>query len=124
MKFFINKIFQSDLVNYSLITQFVYIHFSLHVSDLNYVEEIKGYTVSNHGRAVLVDQRNYTYNKDFKSGNRIFWCCSRKRPLKCKGRASTYGNYIMKLGGTHNHEPNPNVVNKMLSSEFDPLKKD
>ena len=30
----------------------------------------------------------------------------------------------MKLGGTHNHEPNPNVVNKMLSSQFDPLKKD
>ena len=30
----------------------------------------------------------------------------------------------MKLGGTHNHEPNPNVVNKMLNSEMDPLNND
>ena len=33
-------------------------------------------------------------------------------------------NYIMKLGGIHNHEANPNVVNKMLNSNVDPLKKD
>jgi len=96
-------------------------YFPLHFSDLNYVEEIKGYTVSTQGRAVLVDQRNYTYNKSSKQGNRIFWCCSQKKAKKCKGRASTYGNYIMKLGGTHNHEPNPNVVDKMLNTKIDPL---
>merc|ERR1712150_348712 len=37
--------------------------------DWNYVEEIKGYTVSTHGRAVLVDQRNYTYNVQLKRAN-------------------------------------------------------
>ena len=28
----------------------------------------------------------------------------------------------MKLGGIHNHEANPNVVNKMLNSKIDQLK--
>ena len=102
---------------------FGFIYFPLHISDLNYVEEIKGYTVSSHGRAVLVDQRNYTYNMQRKKANRTYWICSYAHK-KCKGRASTYENYIMKLGGTHNHEANPNVVDKMLNSEIDPLKKD
>ena len=30
----------------------------------------------------------------------------------------------MKLGGSHNHEPNPNVVNKILSSEMGSLNND
>ena len=75
------------------------------------------------GRAVLVDQRNYTYNYSKKKAIRIYWNCSQNHN-KCKGRASTFGNYIMKLGGIHNHEANPNVVDKMLNSEIDPLKKD
>ena len=87
------------------------------------MEEIKGYTLNNKGRAILVDQRNYTYNYSRKKANRTFWSCSQNHN-KCKGRASTYGNYIMKLGGSHNHEPNPNVVNKILSSEMDPLNND
>ena len=95
--------------------------FLLHISDLNYVEEIKGYTVSSQGRAVLVDQRNYTYNPQKKTAKRTFWHCT-QRHKKCKGRASTYENYIMKLGGIHNHEANPNVVNKMLNSKIDQLK--
>ena len=102
---------------------FGFIYFPLHISDWNYVEEIKGYTVSSHGRAVLVDQRNYTYNMQRKKANRTYWICSYAHK-KCKGRASTYENYIMKLGGTHNHEANPNVVDKMLNSEVDPLKRD
>ena len=100
-----------------------FIHFSLHISDLNYVEEIKGYTISTHGRAVLVDQRNYTYNVNRKKANRTFWVCA-YRHKKCMARASTCGNYIMKLSAEHNHEPNPNVVDKILNSEIDPLKKD
>ena len=88
---------------------------------MNYVEEVKGYTVSTHGHAMLVDQRNYIYNKDRKKGNRIFWTCTQKRK-KCKGRASTYENYIMKLGGVHNHEPLN--VEKMMKCDNDPLKKD
>ena len=87
------------------------------------MEEIKGYTLNNKGRAILVDQRNYTYNYSRKKANRTFWNCSQNHN-KCKGRASTYGNYIMKLGGTHNHEPNPNVVNKILSSEMGSLNND
>ena len=102
---------------------FVFIHFPLNISDLNYVEEVKGYTVSTKGRAVLVDQRNYTYNYERKKGNRTYWQCSYAHK-KCKCRASTYENYIMKLGGIHNHEANPNVVDKMLNSEIDPLNKD
>ena len=108
---------------------FDFILFPLHISDLNYVEEIKGYTISQRNRAVMVDQRNYTYQKNNKKGNRIFWVCSEKghKGLKkgCMARASTSGNYIMKLGGTHNHEVNPNVVDSMLlNSENDPLRKE
>merc|ERR1712223_496341 len=65
--------------------------------DLNYVEEVKGYAVSKNGRALLVDQRNYTYWVERKKGNRMFWRCSSYKRYKCKGRASTYENYIMKL---------------------------
>ena len=129
----INKMFLVELVHFFWIISFFWVsqqnlpvwfhYFPLHFSDLNYVEEIKGYTVSNHGRAQLVDQRNYTYNVHGKKANRIFWRCSKKHK-KCKGRASTFENYIMKLSGIHNHEPNPNVVNKMLNSNVDPLKKD
>ena len=108
---------------------FDFILFPLHISDLNYVEEIKGYTISQRNRAVMVDQRNYTYQKNNKKGNRIFWVCSEKghKGLKkgCMARASTFGNYIMKLSGIHNHEVNPNVVDSMLlNSETDPLRKE
>ena len=110
-------------ISHSTFGPFDFIHFPLHVSDLNYVEEIKGYTVSNHGRAVLVDQRNYTYSVNKKKANRTFWVCSYSyRHKKCKARASTCGNYIMKLSGTHNHEPNN--IDKILKSQNDPLKKD
>ena len=98
---------------------FVFIYFFLRFSDLNYVEEVKGYSISQLGTAQLVDQRNYIYTRNRKKGNRIFWCCTRKRN-KCKGTASTYENYIMNLGGFHNHEP-PNIEKMM---KCDPLKKD
>ena len=122
IEFFLNIFTLTESLHLTF-DQIVYIHFLLHISDLNYVEEIKGYTVSNHGRAQLVDQRNYTYNVHGKKANRIFWRCSKKHK-KCKGRASTFENYIMKLSGIHNHEPNPNVVNKMVNYNVDPLKKD
>ena len=79
-------------------------NFFLHISEFNYVEDVKGYTVSNHGRAVLVDQRNFTYLTSNKYGKRTFWKC-RKFRKKCKARASTYENYIMSLNGVHNHDP-------------------
>ena len=101
---------------------FGFIHFLLNISDLNYVEEVKGYTVSIKGKAVLVDQRNYTYKIERKKANRHFWMCSEAHN-KCKARASTYENYIMRLSGIHNHEANPNVEQNMITSEIDPLKK-
>ena len=100
-----------------LIKHFVYIfllsclmvyNFSLHLfSEFNYVEEIKGYTASNQGRAVLVDQRNFTYLRVNNYGKRINWMCRKygKWSKLCKARASTYENYIMNLTGVHNHDP-------------------
>ena len=100
-----------------LIKHFVYIfllscllvyNFFLHlISEFNYVEEIKGYTVSNQGRAVLVDQRNFTYLRVNNYGKRINWMCRKygKWSKLCKARASTYENYIMNLTGIHNHDP-------------------
>ena len=99
---------------------FVFIYFPLHISDLNYVEEIKGFTVSQYGGAVLVDQRNFTYIKNNTKANRIFWLCPnyrhpQKDHSKCKARATTCGKYIMKLSGTHNHEPK--IIDKMLKKD-------
>ena len=93
--------------------------FFLHLSELNYVEEVKGYTVSNHGRAVLVDQRNFTYLTQSREGSRIYWKCRkhRKRNIMCKARASTCQNYIMNLSGIHNHDPDD--VPEMLKTETD-----
>ena len=102
---------------YNLIKHFVYIfllscllvyNFFLHLlSEFNYVEEIKGYTASNQGRAVLVDQRNFTYLRVNNYGKRINWMCRKygKWSKLCKARASTYENYIMNLTGVHNHDP-------------------
>ena len=106
-----------DLFTLYIYTSALCLQFSfIQISDLNYVEEVKGYTVSTKGHAVLVDQRNYTYNLQRKKANRIYWNCSKKLQ-KCKGRASTYGNYIMKLSGIHNHEPNH--VGGILETKFD-----
>jgi len=77
--------------------QFDFILFPLHISDLNYVEEIKGYTISQRNRAVMVDQRNYTYQKNNKKGNRIFWVCSEKGHKGLKKRMHGKGIHIWKL---------------------------
>ena len=87
--------------------QLLVYNFFLHISEFNYVEEIKGYTASNQGRAVLVDQRNFTYLRVNNYGKRINWMCRKygKWSKLCKARASTYENYIMNLTGVHNHDP-------------------
>ena len=107
-------------ISHSTFGLFYFIHFPLHVSDLNYVEEIKGFTVSQYGGAVLVDQRNFTYIKNNTKANRIFWLCPnyrhpQKDHSKCKARATTCGKYIMKLSETHNHEPK--IIDKMLKKD-------
>ena len=97
-----------------------YTIFSLHISDLNYVEEVKGYTISQQGHAVLVDQRNFTYMVHKKAGTRTFWRCRKYRKrniISCNARASTYQNYIMKLSGIHNHDPDD--ITEMLKTEND-----
>ena len=86
--------------------------FFFHISEFNYVEEIKGYAVSNHGRAMLVDQRNYTYILHNKSGvkKNLYWKCRKYRKM-CKAKALTHENYILKLNGEHNHDPEiPEIV--------------
>ena len=92
-----------------------YFHlFFLHVSEFNYLEEIKGYTVSNHGRAVLVDQRNFTYLLVRKVGKKVNWRCRKHRKL-CKARATTRDNFIMNFFADHNHDPDE--VPEILKNE-------
>ena len=59
------------------------------------------------GRAILVDQRNFTYLLKHSERSRRFWTCRkyRKKDINCKARASTCENYIMSLNGVHNHDP-------------------
>ena len=82
--------------------------FFLQISEFNYVEEVKGFTVSHKGGAQLVDQRNFTYSLNKKAGMRIFWKCHKYRGssiTSCKAGALTYENYILKFNGVHNHDP-------------------
>ena len=100
-------LFKHFVYIFSLSCLLVSIFFLYLISEFNYVEEIKGYTVSNQGRAVLVDQRNFTYLRVNNYGKRINWRCRKygKWSKLCKARASTYENYIMNLTGIHNHDP-------------------
>ena len=68
------------------------------------------------GRAILVDQRNFTYLRTKKDGYRTFWKCRKyRKPAFCKARASTRENYIMNLSGVHNHHPDG--VPEMMKTE-------
>ena len=112
MSCIIKELYIQDIISWLFCLLFIWWYFLscwftisfLHISEFNYLEDVKGYTVSNHGRAVLVDQRNFTYLTSNKYGKRTFWKC-RKFRKKCKARASTVENYIMSLTGVHNHDP-------------------
>ena len=91
----------SDLI--TLTNSLIYVVFS----DIKYVEEVKGYCLSQTGNNLLVDQRDYTYYVDQRSEStsRLFWACTKRGKLKCKARAVTYYDKITKLSGEHIHEP-------------------
>ena len=90
-------------------------------SDFDYVEDVKGYTISSHKRPMLVDQRGYTYqiSRFSKSSSKAFWRCQRSRSRQiegpCYARAISLHNKITLLSGVHNH--NPPEIQKLLLSD-------
>ena len=74
---------------------------------LHYIEEVKGYCMSNRGTAMLVDQRNYTYryNRKSPSTSKTFWICSHRRAIQCMARVVSVNNKITKITGQHCHPP-------------------
>ena len=55
----------------------------------------------------MVDNRNFMYSieKVSKVHQRTSWKCRSKFLLKCKARATTIGNCIVKFTNEHNHSP-------------------
>ena len=62
---------------------------------------------SAQGNPMLVDSGGYMYQRHIgrsvTNWYKIAWRCSKHRRGKCPARASTEGNYVVKLIGEHNH---------------------
>ena len=92
-------------------------------SDFDYVEDVKGYTISSHKRPMLVDQRGYTYqiSRFSKNSSKAFWRCQRSRSRQiegpCNARAISLHNKITLLSGVHNHNP-PEIQQLLLSDSY------
>lgn len=76
-----------------------------------FIEDVRGYCMSNRGTAMLVDQRNYTYRYNRKSPatGKTFWICSSRRTIKCMARVVSVHNKITKITGEHSHPPDPSL---------------
>ena len=53
----------------------------------------------------LVDQQGFTYRKDRSQSNSTTWRCTLEWKHKCKARAKTMDNVIVRISTCHNHEP-------------------
>ena len=88
---------------------------NLHLNKLisDYVERITRTTQSQRGEAVIVDSRNYMYNVErvTKVSQKTVWYCRSKHKTKCKARAHTFKDLILKFSYEHNHPPPPNESN-------------
>ena len=65
------------------------------------------FTPNKHGNPKLLDTLGYSYkrHKSNKSATRVYWECTklRAKKIKCKARATTEGNFIVKHVGEHIH---------------------
>ena len=76
----------------------------------DFVERITRTTHSQTGGTVLIDSRDYMYNKERinKVTQKPEWYCRSKHKTKCKARCHTLHDVILKFsGGAHNHPPPP-----------------
>lgn len=72
---------------------------------LDYIEEVKGYKLSQKQQAMLVDQRDFVYRKrscDSRTG-RTYWTCRNLRRNQCKASCVSFDEKIVFFGGDHNH---------------------
>ena len=53
----------------------------------------------------LVDEQGFTYRKDKTNFNSITWRCSLEWKHKCKARAKTIDDVIVRISTSHNHDP-------------------
>ena len=76
----------------------------------DFVEYISRMAHSSQGAAIIVDSRNYEYTKDRtnKASEKSVWKCRSKRKTKCKARAHTINDLILKFSSDHNHPPPSN----------------
>ena len=79
----------------------------------DYVERITRTTHSQLGGTVIIDSRNYMYTMDRinKVSQKTVWQCRSKHKTKCKARAHTFNDLILKFSSDHNHPPPPNESN-------------
>lgn len=51
----------------------------------------------------------FEFLKHYNTGNLTHWCCTKKRKMRCRGRARTQRfneKEIVEVLGIHNHQPN------------------
>mgnify|MGYP002044325217 CR=1 FL=1 len=80
----------------------------------DYLEEIKGYTKSSKGKAILVDQRDHYYlvNNFSKTSAKAWWRCNMYLKKKCPVTLISYHNKVIQIKHEHNHEPIPPHISK------------
>jgi len=80
----------------------------------DYLEEIKGYTKSSKGKAILVDQRDHYYlvNNFSKTSAKAWWRCNMYLRKKCPVTLISYHNKVIQIKHEHNHEPTPPHISK------------
>jgi len=59
---------------------------------------------SQRGANNLVHRR-FVFQIDVKTGDKIYWKCTRSRNIKCKGRLTTCDGKITSESKEHNHTP-------------------
>merc|ERR1712008_82650 len=83
---------------------------NIFADSFNYIEEVKCYTYSKRGFAMMVDQNGYIYsNLCTKTPDpmRTYWRCHLHGTVNgsCKAKAVVYDNKITKKSGIHTHPP-------------------
>jgi hypothetical protein len=71
-------------------------------SDFDYIEDVKGYAISNRKKPMLVDQRDYVYTtaRFSKNSSTVYWRCQKSG---CNARAASLHKKITSLSGRHDH---------------------
>lgn len=72
-----------------------------------FVEQVKGFRLSQRNQHMLVDQRDFVYHEQrrYESSGKVTWRCKHMRRLKCRARCISKNHNILMFINDHNHVP-------------------